>query len=129
MNGAPGTRLAILLWATSPERPETCAAPFVYAVAAAALDCEVEIHFSARAVRLLVQGVAGTLYPGATRERTVLEFMRDASDHGVRLLGCHMAMREHIAPGEALIAEFGGYAGATAFVQRAVDPGWRTLVF
>ena len=40
------TRLAILLWAATPERPALCATPFVHAMAAAALDCEVEIHFS-----------------------------------------------------------------------------------
>ena len=52
------SHLAILLWSVDVERPDLAAAPFVYAAAAAALDAEVEIHFAARSVRLLVAGEA-----------------------------------------------------------------------
>ena len=45
-------KLAILLWAASPERPQLCATPFVHAAAGAAFDAEVEIHFAGPAVRL-----------------------------------------------------------------------------
>ena len=60
-------KLAILLWSATPERPQLCATPFVHAAAAAAFDCEVEIHFAGPTVRLLVAGVADGLrpWPGA----------------------------------------------------------------
>lgn len=123
------TRLAILLSAVSPERPEYCATPLVHALAACALDCEVEIHFAGPAVRLLVDGVAQACYPTPAREKSLLEFIREASSAGATLLACSMARAEWIAPGERLIPECRGSAGATAFVVRALDPDWATLVF
>lgn len=122
-------RLALLLWSTDPDRPALCAAPFVYATAAAAMDAEVEIHFAARSVLLLQPGVANTIYSDAARTRSVADFMADALSQRVRFLGCAMAMREHLPHGGPLIEGFAGHAGATAFVQRALDPAWRTLVF
>ncbi len=126
---AQKTRLALLLWSADPDRPELCAAPFVHATAAAAIDCEVEIHFSGRAVRLLVAGVADRLHPSSEREVSVLHFMRQAADLGVTFLACAMALKAHVADGETLIPEYGGTAGAAAFVARALDPDWATLVY
>ena len=94
-------KLAILLWSATPERPQLCATPFVHAAAAAAFDCEVEIHFAGPAVRLLVTGVRA----------------------------CAMAMGALVGADETLIPEFGGSIAASAFVNRALDPEWATLVF
>jgi predicted peroxiredoxin len=123
------TKLAILVWSLSPERPELCAAPFVYAAAAAAMDCEVEIHFAGTAVKLLAPGAAQNMHPGAGRERSIYDFMRDAADQGAAFYGCQMALRTHGLADCPLIPEYSGAAGAAAFVARAVDPEWRTLVF
>lgn len=127
MNGA-AEKLAILLWAATPERPELCAAPFVYAATAAALDCEVEIHFSGPSVRLLVEGVAAGL--GASQRRpAIADFMGQAANLGVRFLACAMALKAHLREGERLIPECAGTPGAGAFVERTLDCEWRTLVF
>lgn len=123
------SRLAILLWSADPERAELCAAPFVHATTAAAIDCEVEIHFSGRAVRLLVAGVAESLRPSSEREVSVYHFMRQAADLGVRFVACAMALKAHVAEDERLIPEHAGTAGAAAFVARALDPEWATLVY
>jgi hypothetical protein len=40
-----------------------------------------------------------------------------------------MALSRHTATGKVLIPELTGGAGASAFIQRALDPAWRTLVF
>ncbi len=124
----PG-KLAILLWATSPERPELCAAPFVHAAAAAAMDCEVEIHFTARSVRLLVAGVAANLYAGVGTDKSIYQFMQEAAQQGVAFYACSMASREGLEPGESLVPELRGTVGSATFVARAVDPAWSTLVF
>jgi predicted peroxiredoxin len=123
------TKLAILLWSVSPERPETAAAPFVYAAAAAAMDCEVEIHFAGSAVKLLEPGVAQQMYSTAGRERSIHDFMRDAAGRGVKFLGCQMAFHAHDLVDRPLIPEYSGAAGAAAFVARALDPEWSTLIF
>ena len=122
-------KLAILLWAASPERPQLCATPFVHAAAAAAFDCEVEIHFAGPAVRLLVAGVAESLRPWPGMDTSVYAMMRQAANLEVRFVACAMAMGALVGEGEALIPEYGGTAGASAFVARALDPEWATLVF
>lgn len=113
-------KLAILLWAAPLDQPELLRAPFVYAVAAAAMDAEVEMHFSGRTVRLLVAGEAGT---------QIYDYMKEVAAEGVRYLGCSSALKRHVRDGERMIAEYAGAAGAATFAQRALDPEWRTLVF
>ncbi len=121
-------KLALLLWAATPEQPQLCITPLVHALAARALDAEVELHFAGPAVRLLVEGVADALFASATREKSLGDFLRELAAEDVRLLACGMARAAWVAPGEAL--GFGaGHAGATAFVARTLDPQWRTLVF
>jgi predicted peroxiredoxin len=51
-------KLTLLLWAATPDHPDLCVTPLVHALAARALDAEVEIHFAGPADRLLVAGVA-----------------------------------------------------------------------
>lgn len=121
--------LAILLWAAVPERPELCATPFVHAAAAAALDCTVEIHFAGPTVRLLVAGVADALRPWAGTEASVLQMMRQAAGLGVEFRACAMALGALVGPDEQLIPEYSGTSAAGAFVARALDPDWATLVY
>ena len=113
-------KLAILLWAAPLGEPELLRAPFVYAAAAAAMDAEVEMHFSGRTVRLLVADA---------QNQEIKKYMEEVAAEGVRFLGCSTALKRHVREGEAMIAEYTGAAGAASFAQRALDPGWRTLVF
>jgi uncharacterized protein len=113
-------RLAVLLWAANPADAENVRAPFVYAAAAAAMDAEVEMHFSGRTVRLLVADA---------KNQEIKEYMREVAAEGVRFLGCSTALKRHVREGEKMIAEYAGAAGAASFSQRALDPEWRTLVF
>ena len=126
---AQRTKLAILLWSATVDRPELCATPFVHAAAAAAFDCEVEIHFAGPTVRLLVAGVAEGLRPWPGVDTSIYQMMRQATNLGVSLRACAMAMGALVAKDEALIPEFGGTIAASAFVDRALDPEWATLVF
>jgi predicted peroxiredoxin len=123
------SRLAILLWSVSADRPDLAAAPFVYAAAAAALDAEVEVHFGGRSVRLLVKGVAADLRASEWSGETVYGLMKQAAANGARFVACSTAARAYVVEGESLIAEYSGSSGAAAFAQRALDPAWRTLVF
>ena len=126
---SPAEKLAILIWQAGPEDPERCAAPFVFAAVAAAMDCEVEIHFSGPSVRLLLPGTADGLFPGRERTKTLYQFMQDAAQQGVRFVGCSMAEHEHLAGRPERIPEYSRVVGAAAFLQRTLDPAWRSLVF
>ena len=121
-------KLAFLIWAATPDHPEMVVTPLVHALAARALDAEVEIHFAGPAVRWLVEGVADSAFATAGREKSVCEFLRELLAEDVRLLACGMARAAWVGENEALIPAAGA-AGATAFVARSLDPAWRTLVF
>lgn len=121
--------LAILICSPSVEQPALCVTPLIHAMAARALDCEVEIHFAGPAVRFLVEGVAETLFPTPSHEKTVRAFLQEAHASGARLLACSMARATWVAESEGLIPECSGAVGATAFVVRTLEPDWKTLVF
>lgn len=122
-------KLAILLWGATTDRPQLCATPFVHAAAAAAFDCEVEIHFAGPTVRLLVEGVAAGLRPWPGVDTSILDMMRQAANLDARFLACAMAMSALIGKDEPLIPEYAGTAAASAFVQRTLDPEWATLIY
>lgn len=123
----PARKLAIILSAAPFERADEFVMPFVYAAVAAAMECEVEVHFTGRAVRLLVDGVAAGLDGGDGR--SVYAHLHEAAQHGARLLACSKALKLHVADGEAKIDDFAGVAGAATVVMRSVDPEWRVLCF
>lgn len=125
----PPLKLAILVASASAEQPAGAVTALVHALAARALDCEVEVHFSGPSVRLLVAAVAGAAYSTPQREKSVLAFLREAQQAGAELRACSMAHAEWIKPGETLIEECAGLTGATAFVARAVDRDWQALVY
>ncbi|HEX6734355.1 MAG TPA: DsrE family protein [Azonexus sp.] len=120
--------LAILIAGPGPEQPERCVTPLVHALAARALDAEVEIHFAGPAVRWLVAGVADAAWPTPGREKSISAWLAELTAAEVRLYACGMARAAWVAADESLIAAAGA-AGATAFVARALDPAWRTLVY
>lgn len=122
-------KLALLIWAATADRPELCVTPLVHALAARALDCDVEIHFAGPAVRLLVLDVADNLYATPEKEKSIGDFLRQVAAENVRLYSCSMAKAAWINEDEAMIPQWSGAAGATAFVARTLDPAWKTLVF
>lgn len=126
---APLQKLAILVWAADPGRPELCATPFYFAAAAAAMEVEVEMYFTARSVELLRLGVAEKLEAAAGSGKSVADFRREALAFGVRLYACPTALASHGVPDSALIPTLTGQAGAAAFLGRSLDPAWRTLSF
>jgi len=118
----------MLIWAATPDHPELVVTPLVHALAARALDAEVEIHFAGPAVRWLVAGLADGAYACAGREKSVGDFLREVVDAGVTLYACSMAGAQWVGAAESLLPAV-RHAGATSFVVRALDPAWRTLSY
>ncbi len=121
-------KLVIVLWSAGPEQPALAAAPFVYALAARALEIQVDMHFTSTAVRWLLPGVADAAHTDTERTKTVGDFIREVKVAGVKLYACSMAMHEH-ARGASLIAECDGHAGAATVVSETLNPRTRTLIF
>lgn len=121
-------KLALLIWAATPDHPELVVTPLIHALAARALDAEVEIHFAGPAVRWLVDGVADVAYATPAKEKSVGDYLREVQQEGATLYACGMAQAQWLASGESLLVAC-RHAGATAFVVRALDPEWRTLTY
>lgn len=121
--------LCIVLWSVSPEDPIRAVTPFVFAAAAAALDCPVEMLFTAGSVRLLVQDVAAACHTADAGLKTLYDFMREAHDTGVRFYACSMAMHAYVSPEEPLVPEFDGIRGVTTAMMSSLEYGARLLVF
>ena len=129
--GTDADKLVIVLWSVGPDAPNgaaLAAAPFVYALAARALEVDVDMHFTSSTVRWLLPGVADAAATDAERTKTVGDFIREVKGAGVQLYACAMAMHEH-ARGETLIAECDGHAGAATVVSETMNRQTRTLVF
>jgi uncharacterized protein len=123
------SHLAILLWATDPDLPHQCATPFFIAATAAAMDVEVEVHFSSKSVLLLVDGLAAGLYAGIDRQMSVYQHMQQAARAGARFYACSDAVAAHGLQARTLVPEMTGVAGAAAFAGRALDDQWTALIF
>jgi predicted peroxiredoxin len=124
-------KLVIVLWSAGPDAPNgpaLAAAPFVYALAARALEVGVDMHFTSNTVRWLLPGVADAAHTDAEGTKTVGDFIREVKAAGVQLYACGMAMHEH-ARGETLIAECDGHAGAATVVSETMNQRTRTLIF
>lgn len=125
----PVKGVALLLWATDPAEPARLATPFFHAAAAAAMELEVEIYCSARSVLLLQPGVAAALRASERHDKTVLQALQEAVNHGARLFACTDALAAQGLKRDQLIAECSGHGGAVQFMARLADPAWRCLVF
>ena len=125
----PADKLAILVWAADPGRPELCATPFYFAAAAAAMDVEVEMYFTARSVELMRRGVAEALLAAAGSGKSVADFRREALAFGAKMFACPTALASHGVDAAELISGLAGQAGAAAFIGRTLDPAWRSLSF
>jgi uncharacterized protein len=121
--------IAILLWAADPAVPQRLATPFFQAAAAGALEIPVEIYFTAASVHLLVPGVAAALRASALHEKTILDTMREAVDHGAQFFACTDALQAQGLAGTPLIPECRGHGGAVQFMARAANRRWQVLVF
>lgn len=128
MSVANTEKLALLVWAATTEHPELVATPLVHALAARALDAEVELHFAGPAVRWLLAGVAAGACAAPDSGKSIADFIAEVQQSGARLHVCSMAAAQWTAAGETLLPGV-RHAGATAFVARSLDSAWKTLVY
>lgn len=121
--------LSLMVWSCGPDAAERAATPFVMAQAAAALELEVEMLFTAQAVQWLLAerqhmpiGFGADLQP-------VGVYLQACADAGVQMRACSQALAALGHRREALAPQCCGLGGTVAFVERTQDPRWRTLVF
>lgn len=121
--------MAFLFWSADLSQAERLATPFVMAQAALSLELPVELHFSAQTVQLLTPQAQSTLVGFGSERRSLGAYIQEVHALGATLWACSQSLHAAQLHPEALVAQCQGLSGAVAFMARASDPQWRTLVF
>jgi predicted peroxiredoxin len=124
---APG--LLIMVWSCDLQKPELAATPFMVAQAAAALDLQVEMLFTAQAVQWLFLEHRDRLIGFGPQRLSVRHYLEAAADVGIEIRACSQAMHALGCRSDTLAPQCAGLGGIVAFIERGQDPAWRALVF
>ena len=119
-------KLMIVVATTDPQAPEEIATPFLQATVAAALDFDVEVLLTGRAVRLAQAGEAASLVLPGEPARTVYDSIREAYEAGVIIKASTPTLASW---GGQLIAELDETVGSSYLVQEAMDEDTVTLTY
>lgn len=122
-------KIVIVLSCVSPGRPDASAVAFRYAVAAAAMDIEVEIHAVSASVELLRRGVAEKIFPEGADAPALFDQIRRAAGLGVKIFACPAAMAQYRVGEEDLVDEVAGIRGAASMISAGLESGARFLTF
>lgn len=125
----PIRSLAILFWSADLSAPQRVATPFVMAQAAAALDMQVELYFTAQCVQLLQPRLGGVTVGFGPEQRSLASYLTGVHELGIKLYACGQALHAAGLAREDLIPLCSGLGGSVQFMGRTSDPAWRTLVF
>lgn len=121
--------LSLMVWSCGPDAAERAATPFVVAQAAVALDLQVEMLFTAKAVHWLLAEHQHEPIGFGNDVQPVGVYLQACADAGVQMRACSQALAALGATRQALASQCSGVGGTVAFVERTQDPNWRTLVF
>lgn len=121
--------VALLLWSADLRNPERVATPFVMAQAAAALDQQVELYFTAQSVHLLTPAAGGTRVGFGPDQRPLADYLAQMHELGIPLYACGQALHAAGLQRGDLIEQCAGLGGSVQFMARSADAGWHTLVF
>jgi predicted peroxiredoxin len=114
---------------TDPRNPEELAAPFYHAAVAAAMDYEVDVVCTATAGKLMLKGAAESLHVKAGHSKTVLDWIREAHEHGARFWACPANLDLFDVSETDLIPECSGMMGAATMIQGIMDGEYRVLTY
>ena len=104
-------KLCLLVFHAGAADLADCATPILHALTANALECETELYFIGRSVRLLSGEVAQSVNSGET-PKPVSALLDDAHANGIRIYACTSAWKSHVPSGALLAPQCAGFAGA-----------------
>ena len=122
-------RLLVVLMNTDPRNPEELGAPFYHAAVAAAMDYEVDLVCTAAAGKLMRRGVAEAIRVDPGDPKTLLDWIREAREQGVRLWACPANLGLSGQGTDDLIPECSGLMGAATMIQGIMDDDVRVLTY
>lgn len=122
-------RLLIVLVNTDPRNPEELGAPFYHAAIAAAMDYQVDVVCAATAGKLMIAGVAEKLHVKPGDPKTVLDWIREAHEHGARFWACPANLDLFEVTESDLIPECAGLMGAATMIHDIMETDGRVLTY
>lgn len=122
-------KLVIVMANTDPRNGEELGAPIFQATVGAAMDYEVEVICTATSGRLMKQGVAETLTVKEGSDKSVLDFIRDAHDAGVKFYCCSPNLDLFDMKAEDLIEECEGIVGGAYLIEAVMEDDCRVLTY
>lgn len=122
-------RLLIVLVNTDPRNPEELAAPFYHAAIAAAMDYPVDVVCAATAGKLMIKGIAEKIRAKPSDPKTVLDWIREAHEHGARFWACPANLDLFEVSESDLIAECAGLMGAASMIRDIMEGDCRVLTY
>jgi predicted peroxiredoxin len=122
-------KLIIVMANTDPRNGEELGAPIFQASVAAAMEFEVEVICTATSGRLMKRGVAQTLTVKPGSPKTVLDFIRDAHEAGVKFLCCSPNLDLFDMTEADLIPECSGIVGGAYLIERVMRDDYKVLTY
>ena len=123
------SKLIIVMANTDPRNGEELGAPIFQATVAAAMEYEVEVVCTATAGRLMKKGVAETLFVKPGSPKSVLDFIRDAHEAGVKFWCCSPNLDLFGMTEEDLIPECSGVIGGAYLIERVMQDEYKVLTY
>ncbi len=122
-------KLVIVMANTDPRNGEELGAPIFQASVAAAMEYEVEVICTATAGRLMKKGVAETLFVKPGSPKSVLDFIKDAHEAGVKFFCCSPNLDLFEMTEADLIPECSGIIGGAYLIDRVMQDEYKVLTY
>ncbi|MHB1869585.1 MAG: DsrE/DsrF/DrsH-like family protein [Steroidobacteraceae bacterium] len=123
------SKLLIVMANTDPRDGAELGAPIFQATVAAAMEFEVEVICTAASGVLLKKGVAEKLVVKPGSPKTVLDFIKDAHEAGVKFLCCSPNLDLFDMSEGDLIPECSGVVGGAYLIEHVMDDDYKVLTY
>jgi predicted peroxiredoxin len=123
------SKLLIVMANTDPRDGAELGAPIFQATVAAAMEFEVEVICTAASGVLLKKGEAEKLVVKPGSPKTVLDFIKDAHEAGVKFLCCSPNLDLFDMSEGDLIPECSGVVGGAYLIEHVMDDDYKVLTY
>ena len=123
------SKLIIVMANTDPRNGEELGAPIFQATVAAAMEFEVEVICTATSGRLMKKGVAEKLFVKAGSPKSVLDFINDAHEAGVKFYCCSPNLDLFDMTEADPIPQCSGIIGGAYLIERVMQDEYKVLTY
>ena len=120
----------LFILASGPESPKKLGTPFHQAMTALALDAEeVVILFTCSGTQLLKKEVAENTFTKEGSDRSVYDYIKEASEVGVQMFVCPSSLELNDMTMDDVVPEIEGAMGAAGYTTMSMQDDVITLTY